>query len=123
MNFGKKCGIFFSVKCLSFFFGGHLNFFLKFGEKIQFVWILFSKGLIIIPGSVKAWKDEHNDHLIWGGGPGNLVVGNLTSMYISYADSKNDQKHTVLKKSRNLSLVDIVLILCIVVIGTKARRS
>jgi hypothetical protein len=123
MNFGKKCGIFFSVKCLSFFFGGHLSFFLKFGEKIQFVLILFSKGLIIIPGSVKAWKDEHNDHLIWGGGPGNLVVGNLTSMYISYADSKNDQKHTVLKKSRNLSLVDIVLILCIVVIGTKARRS
>lgn len=52
-----------------------------------------------------------------------MGVGNLTSMYISYADSKKDQKHTVLKKSRNVSLVDIVLILCIVVIGTKARRS
>jgi hypothetical protein len=46
----------------------------KFGGKTQIFWILFSKGLIIIPGSLKAWKDEHNNRLIWGGGWGIWVL-------------------------------------------------
>lgn len=72
----KNVEFLFQCKMLKFFFGGGLLWkkIKIFGEKTQFVWILFSKGLIIIPGSLKAWKDEHNNRLIWGRGWGIWVL-------------------------------------------------